>query len=509
MFELVIILLILSGMVTLILTITALQRSTSQLVVMFAFTMFCALIWNFGFAAEIISPTLKSKLIWANIQFFGIAFLSLGWLAMIMLATGQSRQTLRLIPFFGIIPALTILIIWTNPYHHLFRLNPSLLTTNVPFPILNSDYGAYFYAVHAPYGYFLFAASLFLLIKFWKKAPTVYRKQSFILILSVIVPLLVDLLYVLGITPIPSFNFTSIMFTLSGVLLSISILKHDFLDILPLAYEVAINEMDIGVIILDVSSRISLLNPAIEKITGVSNNQAVGKDAKQIFPTLAHVLDSDLKKTEVIILQDNTEYTYQLQRSSILHSQKEIVGQIITLHDISEQTRLLKKTEKQAITDSLTNALNRRALIMYGEQEIQRAHRYQRELSLILLDVDNFKYINDHHGHLGGDYILKKIVQTIQNIIRDNDFIFRYGGDEFVVLLIEADASQAYKISERIHDELIHITIEDEHPSPAKVLISAGVTVLTPDDNLDRLLNRADQALYKAKAAGKNQTIVL
>ncbi len=502
MYNLVVLLLVFSGILTIFLVITALRKSRSSIAVIFAIFMACATIWDLGFVAEVISPSIEGKLFWANIQFIGIVFLPLAWVALSLLTTGKSLHSIKSLVWVNVIAFLSLVVIWTDPYHHLFRGTPSLLTTNVPFPILHNDYGIFYFAIIIPYIYALFTASYFILIGFYLKAPAIYRRQSLILMLSVSVPLIIDFLYVLDITPIPYFNFTCIFFSLSGILLNFSIEKNHFLDIRPLAFETAINAMDIGVIVIDSSNRITYLNPAIEKIINQSNDQNIGKNADQIFPDLKQIIHSDQKKTEITIPQKDSENNYEIQRSPIIRRKNEIIGQIITLHDITEKTALLKMTEKLAFTDTLTNALNRRALLTQGEQEIQRAQRYQRNLSIILFDIDNFKHINDTSGHLGGDKILIEIVSAIQKIIRKNDFIFRYGGDEFVILLIETNKQQAYQTAERIRNQLAQITTTQTQP----ISISLGITQLLPNDTLDSFFQRADQALYQSKSAGKNQT---
>ena len=508
MYNLVVLLLVFSGILTSFMVVNALRKSRSPIAIIFAIFMACGTIWNLGFVAEIISPTLESKLFWANIQFTGIVFLPIAWLTLSLLATGKSLNSLKSLAWINIIAVISLVVIWTDPYHHLFRGTPSLLTSNVPFPILHNDYGIFYYAISVPLTYVLFTISYFILVEFYIKAPEIYRRQSLILMLSVAIPLITDFFYVIDVTPIPYFNFTCIFFSLSGILLNFSIEKNHFLDIRPLAFETAINAMDIGVIVIDSSNRITYLNPAIETITGDSNNLNISKDATQIFPELAHVFNSDIRKGEITRTQNQLEYDYEFQRSYIHQKNYQTVGQIITLHDITEKTKLLKMTEKLSLTDTLTNALNRRALILQGDQEIQRANRYQRELSIILLDVDNFKKINDTHGHLGGDKILKEIVQKIQKIIRHNDFIFRYGGDEFVILLIETDLDQAYQTAERIRNELAEIAQIQTQANQTPISISLGITQLLPQDTLESFIQRADQALYQSKSAGKNQTTI-
>lgn len=504
MLEFVVISLVLSGVIQLVLSITAFQRWPSKLALSFAVAMLCGTIWNLGFAAEIISPSLDGKLFWANIKLSGIVFLPVGWLSMTLVATGQPRKTLRRIPFWGIIPVITLLMAWINPYD-LFRQNPTINSIGVPFPVLVNNYNHYVYAVHVPYCYFVIILSILLLFGSWKQLPVLYRRQRFILVLSLLIPLFVDILDILWITPIPAFNFASITFTVTGLLLSVNVLYLRFLDILPFAYETAINEMDVGVIVVDPRDQISYINPAAEKITGVANDQAIGADARRVLSSLPAIFDTIQENMEIVISQDGDENTYQVKRSSILQRKNRLVGSIITLNDITERVRLHKEVENLSFTDPLTGALNRRALTLNGEQEIQRAKRYVRNLSLILFDVDSFKAINDNFGHQCGDNVLKAIVQVIHKVVRVNDFIFRYGGDEFVVILVETDITEALEITNRIRQELAQLFVDgEEKDGPRQVSISMGVTGLASDDSLENMLYRADCALYQAKFAGKD-----
>jgi len=491
-----------------ILSIMAFQRRSSPLVLWLMVVTICAGIWDFGFAVEIISPSLQGKIFWANVQFLGITFLPVAWLAMTMHFTGQPRRSLRIIPALGIIPAITNIVIWSNPYHHLFRGSPYLVTIDLPFPVLNNDYRPFFYAVHAPYGYILFAVSLFLLVRFWKRAPAIYRRQRFILIISLLLPLLLDLLYVLGITPIPAFNFTPVIFSFSGLLIGWSVLYLRILDILPLAYETVISDMDIGVIVIDAPGRVTYLNPAVERITGVSREQAVGTVASQVFPNLEALWDSTGGNTELSISQGGEEHTYQIHRSIITKGEKRMIGQVVTLHDVTERVKLYRQVEEISITDPLTGVFNRRVLTDRCEAEIQRAIRYGRSFSLILLDVDNFKAINDQCGHKSGDDVLRAMVKTIRKRIRANDQIFRFGGDEFVVLLPETSAADAMETAGRIQDGLTNLSVGDEQKKHMAIYVSQGVTSLLPGDTLETLLQRADTALYQAKEAGKKQAVL-
>lgn len=319
----------------------ALQRRSSPQALSFAVVMACAALWAYGFAGEIISPTLSGKLFWANVEFLGITFLPVTWLALTLYSLGQPRHTLRIVPALATIPVVTNVVIWTNSHHHLFRRNPFIITSNVPFPVLSNDYGTYFYGVHAPYGYFLSLISLILLIRSLWRSPTIYRRQRTVLAIGFLGPLVIDLLYTLGITPIKDFNFTSVVFAISGLLLSGGVLYLRILDILPLAYEAAINEMNVGVIVLDAWGRVSHINPEAEQITGIDINKDIGVEAVQIFSPLNKLLNLGSDNFEIVVPSGGKKRVYQLRSSVIQRGRARKVGHVVTLHDITERAKLV------------------------------------------------------------------------------------------------------------------------------------------------------------------------
>jgi diguanylate cyclase (GGDEF)-like protein len=153
--------------------------------------------------------------------------------------------------------------------------------------------------------------------------------------------------------------------------------------------------------------------------------------------------------------------------------------------------------------DPLTNAYNRAALNEALNREVELAHRHKTTLSLIVLDIDHFKKINDTYGHAAGDCLLNGLVECANDSIRRCDMLFRYGGEEFVVLLNNTDAKGAARLAERIRRN-----VEKEEfvcaGTVIKMTVSAGVASLRSKDLDATLFARADQALYRAKTAGRN-----
>jgi diguanylate cyclase (GGDEF)-like protein/PAS domain S-box-containing protein len=170
-----------------------------------------------------------------------------------------------------------------------------------------------------------------------------------------------------------------------------------------------------------------------------------------------------------------------------------------------EKAHLFEKLHQMATTDPLTGLANRRKLIEQAEIEIARALRYHDPLSLILIDLDNFKDINDGHGHLVGDQALREIASILASNLRKMDLIGRFGGDEFVVLLPEIDFSQALQAAERIRQSVQAYSIQLKG-TVIHITASLGLAELSSRAaSLDALLEQADRAMYAAKASGRNR----
>ncbi len=190
-----------------------------------------------------------------------------------------------------------------------------------------------------------------------------------------------------------------------------------------------------------------------------------------------------------------------------------IIGAVETISDITEKKKLeeaLREKERiyreSSMRDSLTKLYNSRKFFGLLAQETQRANRYMHPLSLILLDVDNFKDYNDQHGHLEGDNALRVLAAVTKKALRQTDTAFRYGGEEFAVLLPETAFDDAMEVAERILKNVENSILSKTSPLKNKLTVSIGATGHIPEEEITTFLKRADAAVYEAKKKGKNCT---
>lgn len=227
------------------------------------------------------------------------------------------------------------------------------------------------------------------------------------------------------------------------------------------------------------------------------------------------VLDPVLKATNIVVglADDKVDVAIPAARHS-----DEVSNMLRALHVLKgrsaericlahERETLIAQLQHASNTDFLTGVLNRRAFFVQSESHIAIAHRYRRQLALILMDIDHFKQINDMHGHLVGDEVLQGVVRTVVKVLRKVDIFAHYGGEEFIILLPETDLQQGLAVAEKLRVELSIDDFVIDQQSPIAVTASFGVSVLTDQETLDQLIKRADEALYAAKNMGRNRVI--
>ncbi len=182
-------------------------------------------------------------------------------------------------------------------------------------------------------------------------------------------------------------------------------------------------------------------------------------------------------------------------------------GRIWFYRDVTDHERMTEELQRLARTDTLTNTANRRAFMEGLAEEYRRARRYNHLLTVLMIDIDHFKAVNDRYGHEGGDAALKAFAEAVQPLLRDTDHFARMGGEEFAVLLPETDLAEGRQIAERFGRAVAGLTIDSMRGSFG-ITVSIGVAEMHASDaDAADALRRADRALYAAKAGGRNRVV--
>jgi len=257
------------------------------------------------------------------------------------------------------------------------------------------------------------------------------------------------------------------------------------------------------------------VNPAFTRITGYSEDEIIGKN-RCILHSKKHAEKFYQTKTKTLNAigrwqgelwgkhKDGRFYAQWMTISTIYDADGNVEKRIALFSDITEKKKSEEIIWQQANFDSLTGLPNRRMFFDRLKQETKRTRRDHQKLAVMLIDLDNFKEINDAYGHDQGDLLLIEVTKRIQQCIRQSDTLARLGGDEFTIVVTEVKNERSLEqIAQQIIESLQPAISLNDHI--AYITASIGITVFPDDDeNVDRLLKHADQAMYQAKGNGKN-----
>ncbi len=290
--------------------------------------------------------------------------------------------------------------------------------------------------------------------------------------------------------------------------------------------------IDTGLVVLDKDLKVYKWNHWMELHSRITADKIIGRYIFDFFPNLNN--QRFLKSCKSVLTFGNfcffsqklhrylftfkpvssfsSGFEYMQQNSTMgpLRDENNSIQYIyITVQDVTEIAIYEQKLLEMNIMDSLTGVYNRRFLEVRLKDEFERHRRYFRPFSLIMLDIDFFKKINDTHGHQCGDFIIRSLASQIASIIRKTDMCARYGGEEFCCILPETNLNQALDLAEKLREAVANQKYNYRDGS-IKVTISLGVAELQENDpSPDLLLKKADDALYEAKRTGRNKIVAM
>jgi len=282
----------------------------------------------------------------------------------------------------------------------------------------------------------------------------------------------------------------------------------------------------------DINLVFTFVSPTVKEMTGFEAEELVGRCILDFLSSSSReeisgqwkqkVRERATEQMDGIVFLD-AEFICKDERSIWIEvsgkpvfKDKEFVGYIGTTRDISEKKTYEKRLGKyirelkhvntrlkeMATYDMLTGAYNRRKFEQYIKSSVDIKLKYNCDFSIIMFDIDYFKQINDRYGHNVGDQLLKEISSVVRNTLRETDKLFRWGGDEFIILLPGIALKDACKVAEKVRCSIEAYTFEAR---PEKVTVSLGVGEYILEDGIEQLVSSVDKAMLKAKAGGKNR----
>jgi diguanylate cyclase (GGDEF)-like protein/PAS domain S-box-containing protein len=260
-------------------------------------------------------------------------------------------------------------------------------------------------------------------------------------------------------------------------------------------------------------SSIQFVNPAACRYYGYTNDEMTSMTVRQLDCMTDEDLYRELKEAaderrgyfkHVHTLKDGTRRDVEVFTGPISLGRRQLHYSIV--HDVTEKRRLEARLQRMATRDHLTGAHNRHAFFQRAKSELSRAKRFDHPLAVLMFDLDHFKKINDTYGHAIGDEVLRTFALRCRAGFRQSDVFARMGGEEFAALLVETDAQEAVEAAERYRETIVSRPVPTE-AGELTVTVSIGVASMEPEDSINDLLKRADEALYEAKQAGRNSVV--
>lgn len=522
-------LLIISALITLSASIIVWRRSVPGSLTL-GLLLFSMTIWS-GFYAFNWLPILPSvKILLPNVVYLGVVAVPSFFLIFALSFTNHGEWSIRyILLFLAIEPVTTLILAWTNNYHHLVFRSIGLSTQdNITW--LQFEQGPW-YSVNLVYSYLVILAGFIVLMYGMLRSSPLLKKQYHIILTASFLPWGLNILSEYVMQNRNPFDLTPLIFGVSGVLFTYSMLRGRFMNIIPVARSRIIESMSDGVLVLDTQNRIIDMNPAMETFLGHKPASLLGRSVSEALQVWMDQTDAIMSgqetRTELRIPNAPSRYL-DLRVTPLYDDYQQLNGRLMVFRDVTDRKQVEKqlrfanerlqsqlieigtlqsKLRSQAIKDPLTDLFNRRYLDETFDREVARAAREDYSVCVIMLDIDHFKKVNDTYGHEAGDTILKALARVLSSRNRRGDFVCRFGGEEFVIVMPNMEMDTAYKRAEELRAALNSLYVPYGRFN-LTITISMGIASY-PANGEDResVLRAADRAMYAAKRAGRDHIL--
>lgn len=463
-------------------------------------------IYSLFYSFEIISPNLRDMKLFTSIEYIGILSIPVFWIIMALEYTNKSKYINRsLYTGMFFLPVILVILNFTNDYHHLFYRNYTVDIVNY-LSIANLEPGIG-YIIGIIHVNVCFLIGNILYVKFYIKENSVYKKRSFIIMITSFIPWVGYWIYMFRILPI-KIDIVPIFMGTVCLFYTYALFKSNIFETATIARHVVFDNITEAILVLDMDNKIIDMNKKAEQIFNIKSKLVVGQDIETQFRNYEQITkqiykNKDSKFDCKIEIMDKPYY-FKGEIISINNNGNK--GKIVSLRDNTEQIMMIKKLQYYGTTDVLTGVYNRNHFYNIANEKIQCCSN-NKYISLLMMDIDKFKDINDTYGHPIGDIVLKRVIDVCTQLLGQKYCIGRYGGEEFLILLDNANAETALEIGEKIREQIQNLEILHDNKH-IKITSSFGIFSSIKERNLEYMIKVADKALYEAKNLGRNRVII-
>lgn len=392
-------------------------------------------------------------------------------------------------------PALLVVALVLDPVHEWFlRLRVEGTTVTVGAGPL--------YWVHTAYCYALVAAAIVLGLGAMVRAVPGHRRVFAVAVLSATIPTVGNVVTTLVAARSENLHLTPAFLLVSAAIWWWVERFGGHSAVVPVTTRQVLDVLEDAVVVLDPRGRVLDANPAARALVGTSDGSL---DARAGGPW-STFLEGDGARRDEGTLTTAAGAVLDVRVTPLADPVGRAAGTVVVLRDVTELERLRAELVDQATRDGLTGLHNRRALGQRLAEAVDDAGRTGRPLSMVLVDVDHFKAVNDSYGHAVGDAVLVAVGRELADATRDDETAARLGGEEFVLLLPGVAAADATRRADDLRARCAGLRVPTGR-TPVRLTVSAGVATLTPGGTADDMLRAADDAMYAAKDAGRDQVV--
>ena len=522
------ILLFISALITLIAAIIVWQRSVPGSWEL-GLLLFSMTTWSGFYAFHWLPIPPSLKILMPNFVYIGVVAVPTFFLIFTLSFVGHGGWSKKYLLFLLLIePVTALILVWTNNHHLIFR--SIRLSTQYNITLLQLQHGPW-YLVNLIYSYIVILAGFMVLIYGMLRSSPLLKKQYHIILTASLLPWGLNILSEYILENRNPFDLTPLMFGVSGVLFTYSVLRGRFMNIIPVARSRIVESMSDGIMVIDTQNRIVDINPAMETFLGHKPASFLGKSASEVLEIWIDEGDALMSgqetRRELRIPNAPSRYL-DLRVTPLYDDYQRLHGRLMVFRDITDRKQVEKqlrlanerlqfqlieigtlqsKLRSQAIKDPLTDLFNRRYLDETFDRELARGARESYPVCVIMLDIDHFKKVNDTYGHEAGDSVLKALARILSSRNRRGDFVCRFGGEEFVIVMPNMEMDTAFKRAEELRAALNSLYVPYGRFN-LTITISMGIANY-PANGEDReaVLRAADRAMYAAKKAGRDHIL--